>query len=104
MLVPSGSAFVEVDRPKSALTLRPGTPEDFPSVARLSRAVYGMDRSVDGIRWLYERNPAGACAFWLAEVHIYHDGLESAAALTGHHWLVWFGDRDVEATAPEPAA
>jgi hypothetical protein len=52
--------------PADRFEVRQGTTSDFASVARLSRLVYGLDRSVESIRWLYERNPAGACAFWLA--------------------------------------
>ena len=46
--------------------LRRGTAADFGSVIELSEAVYGIQRSEASIRWLYEDNPAGPCAFWLA--------------------------------------
>lgn len=68
MLTSSGSSTLDVDRTTTGeFALRRGTAEDFPSVTRLSRAVYGVDRSMENIRWLYEKNPAGPCSFWLAE-------------------------------------
>jgi GNAT superfamily N-acetyltransferase len=49
------------------IALRRGTTDDFASVADLSRVVYGLQRSSESIRWLYQNNPAGPCAFWLSE-------------------------------------
>ena len=70
MLAPSNSpsSSVTPGRPVAAsFAVRRGTGRDFPDVARLSHAVYGVNRSLDSIRWLYEKNPSGACQFWLAQ-------------------------------------
>lgn len=37
-------------------------------------------------------------------VHVYRDGWEAAAAVKAEGWWAWYGDRDVERLADEPAA
>jgi hypothetical protein len=54
-------------RPDTDFELRRGTADELSTVADLSDAVYGVHRTTDSVRWLYQQNPAGACAFWLAE-------------------------------------
>lgn len=49
--------------------IREGNAVDFPQIARLAEAVYGVRRSVDSVRWLYQANPSGPCKLWLAEDH-----------------------------------
>ena len=68
MLTDSGEVrTLAARRPDTDFAFRRGTSGDLTSVAELSRAVYGVDRTAESIRWLYEQNPAGPCAFWLAE-------------------------------------
>jgi GNAT superfamily N-acetyltransferase len=47
--------------------LRRGGVADYDGIRRLREAVYGVPRSLESIRWLYEANPAGPCQLWLAE-------------------------------------
>jgi GNAT superfamily N-acetyltransferase len=68
MLASSGSSL-DVGPASAPFVLRRGTAEDLSSVITLSRVVYGVDRSVASISWLYQQNPAGPCSFWLAESH-----------------------------------
>jgi len=65
MTVSSGCLAEEI-RP-SNVEIRKGNAADFAQIARLAEAVYGVRRSVDSVRWLYEANPAGPCKLWLAE-------------------------------------
>ncbi len=51
----------------SDICLRQGDAADYPGVCRLAEAVYGVPRSLDSVRWLYQANPAGPCRLWLAE-------------------------------------
>ena len=51
----------------SDICLRLGDAADHPGVCRLAEAVYGLPRSLDSVRWLYQMNPAGPCRLWLAE-------------------------------------
>jgi GNAT superfamily N-acetyltransferase len=53
--------------PRAGWTIRLGTTADYDGVRRLWETVYGMPRSLDSLRWLYQENPAGACRLWLAE-------------------------------------
>ena len=69
MLAPSSEAQgIEVPPTTEAdFAFRRGTADDLASVADLSHVVYGLHRSPESIRWLYQQNPAGPCAFWLSE-------------------------------------
>ena len=49
-----------------AFDVRTGQESDYPSITRLSEKVYGVRRSIESIRWLYDANPAGPCRLWLA--------------------------------------
>jgi GNAT superfamily N-acetyltransferase len=71
MLAPS-SETRSVTVPRRAeveFDYRRGTADDLASVAAMSGLVYGLSRSMDSVRWLYQQNPAGPCAYWLAQDH-----------------------------------
>src|SRR5260370_8678492 len=51
------------------ICLRRGDAADYPGVCRLAEAVYGVPRSLDSVRWLYQANPAGPCRLCLACAH-----------------------------------
>jgi predicted N-acetyltransferase YhbS len=91
MLAPSGSSTLgTLPHQISTIRVRRGTPDDYASVAQLSQAVYGVNRSLDSIRWLYDENPAGTCAFWLAA-----EADEVVALRPVFPWRVQVGGREV---------
>jgi GNAT superfamily N-acetyltransferase len=47
--------------------IRRGTVADYEGTRRLWETVYGVPRSIESLRWLYEANPAGPCQLWVAE-------------------------------------
>jgi predicted N-acetyltransferase YhbS len=63
----SNAARLEPVRSKGEFRFRRGTSADYDAVRNLIEAVYGVSRSAESIRWLYDGNPAGVCQFWLAE-------------------------------------
>lgn len=91
----SGHMVVEPRKVESDVRhfhLRRGDAADYPGLGRLWEAVYGVPRSLDSLRWLYEQNPAGRCELWLAE-----DGhtKEIIASRPVFPWRMRVGDREL---------
>ena len=74
--------------------IRRGDAADFPAIARLHEATYGVPRALNSFRWLYEANPAGRCQLWLAEDR-------GSGQLVGTRpvfpWRLWIQGREVRA-------
>lgn len=74
--------------------IRRGTADDLASVAELSHVVYGLHRSAESIRWLYQHNPAGPCAFWLSEDRLTR---RTVALRPVFPWRLSVGGREIRA-------
>lgn len=71
--------------------IRRGTGADFPAVAHLHEAVYGVRRAASSFHWLYEANPAGRCQLWVAEERASGQLIASRPVFP---WRLWINGRE----------
>jgi len=71
--------------------IRRGTASDFPAIAELFEATYGVRRAPESLHWLYEANPAGQCQLWLAEDPRSGQVLGSRPVFP---WRLWINDQE----------
>lgn len=72
--------------------IRLGDSSDYAAICKLAEAVYGTAGSVERIRWLYEKNPAGRCQLWVAEEEVTRRIVGIRPVFP---WRMRVGDRDV---------